>query len=116
MVAFLTCSFPEIDYANSKIQNNPVNLSNVSYIAKGRHAWYPDNLGMCTIEFHMIGKDTEKVIWCFPQARKTRLELDYDNYSSSSRRMKPVDFADPTQRDAEYQSILERFSVNTIQE
>ncbi len=99
------CSVDSIAYRNDKIENPVINLNNVVKIIKGTHAWYPDNLGMASIEFHFDGRNENNFArWVFPVV--TTQEAYYDN---TARRNKIKDVLDFTQRDAEFDALIERF-------
>lgn len=68
------CSYPEVEYRSGKIVNPVINLSNVFNIQKGYYAWYPDNVGLPSIEFYLNEK--EFVRWVFPQETAQMAEQD----------------------------------------
>lgn len=119
-IALLSCSVPSIVYRRDVvIENPPVNLANVSHITKGQYSWYPDETGLCTIEFHMLGKDTPLVRWCFPQIQ---IQMRCDSNGKPRKSEEPIRqgdkirwMPDAKQRDAEFEKIITMFSITSLQ-
>lgn len=107
----LSCSYSMIKYGRSEIVNPPVNLAIVTHVIKGKHAWYPDNIGLCTIEWHFAGS-AEMIRWCYPQEFiHVPVERHYGHtYRPGQTQSAP----NPAKRDAEYDEILRQFGVGPI--
>lgn len=62
---FIECSVPAVPYLRGEvIVNSAVNLSLCTVIRRGFHKWYPDNKGLPSIEFVLIG-GANYVTWVF---------------------------------------------------
>lgn len=48
---FATCLVESVNYNNNTLENVPVNLALCKSINKGKYSWYPDNIGLPSIEF-----------------------------------------------------------------
>ncbi len=62
---FIIPSVPNVQYRGNNLNNWPINISLVTWFSKGKHAEYPDNVGIPTIYFAGI-----KIKWVF--------ETEYD--------------------------------------
>ena len=100
----IECPYPEIDYHRSKRKNPPINVDNVTHFDKDRSTSYNDNIGYSTIVFHFIGGTKQE--WFYPHAWTYEMQDDPYHYG----RKKRVAVADTTERDKEYNSLVERFS------
>lgn len=107
----LSCSYPEITYRQGeKIVNPPINLATVTHVTKGKHAWYPDNIGLSTIEWHFAGA---MVRWCYPFEWMDVPKTRYPGHTYRPGETESV--SNPAKRDAEYDEIVKRFSVKEKQ-
>lgn len=69
MSHFVVCSIPEVIYRGRAVENHAVNIDLCQKIRKTRMNWYPDNVGIPSIDFDgcdakwafntMIERDTE---------------------------------------------------------
>lgn len=75
---FVSSSVESAMYMRGEIiENNPVNLSMCKSIAKNNYCWYPDNMGLPSIEFY--GCDTK---WVYDD-KETR-DRDFERISNNN--------------------------------
>jgi len=108
-VVLVRCSCESIVYhRGEKIENPIINLCNVTKIEKGKHAWYPDNIGFPTIEFTFI--DGELVRWAFPVKTLRILKKSSSGYYTGSSTNNVETVLDYSERDAEYEKLITKFA------
>ncbi len=74
---FVKCTVPSVRYREHTILNNPVNMSLCSELGKGKLAYYPDNVGLPTIQFLGTGNEhTTQSQWTFESEAQRDIAID----------------------------------------